>query len=62
MIGKLIEVHEKDAYGKDEEFLLGTIWEISDMGIWHRNLPEITGYSFGKAVALEDIPSLEIIQ
>lgn len=31
MIGKLVELHPDDAFYCDGEFLIGTLWEISEM-------------------------------
>lgn len=49
MIGKLIEIHPRDAFYEDRESLLGTIWKIDEMDKWdgHQEVKEITGYYSG---------------
>lgn len=59
MIGKLIEIHTDDAYYIGREYLLGTLWEISEMDEWDggKNYTRrITGYRWGHATFAENAP------
>ena len=62
MIGKLIEIHKRDSYFVDQEHLIGTLWDISEMWEWdgHQKTPEITGYKAGNAILAEPHPIIYI--
>lgn len=52
MIGKLIEIHKNDAYFSDREHLIGTIWDISEIGEWSKDNTydkQVNGYLYGDA-------------
>lgn len=54
MIGKLIEIHELDAFYVDREYLIGTLWDISEMRVWDGSqvTQEITEYMWGVVLFL----------
>lgn len=42
-IGKIVDIHPADAYHCDLEFLLGTLWDISEMKNFRPDDPEYLG-------------------
>lgn len=65
MLGKLVEIHPRDAWYGDREALIGSIWELDGVTVWtvEDSADEtVIGYSHGKIYYRDDAPTAEFTE